>query len=250
MKNAVFKVVISGSFRKHYREIVNTISSFETEGFEVLSPRASKILNPGADFVILESDAGRNPDQIERSHLDAIYEADALYVVNPGGYIGNAGALEIGWALGFCKPIFFAERCSEDLFNNYGHVLPDIRSVRDRLIEREGYLPSTICKFTPLEQLQKYIHKVVVKRGFDKETTRDILLLMLEEVGELAKAVRKFSGLKVDPTKQSTRGNLDEELADVLIYLLDLANSCKIDLFSAFLKKETQNEKRSWTSEV
>jgi NTP pyrophosphatase (non-canonical NTP hydrolase) len=155
--------------------------------------------------------------------------------------------MEIGWALAFCKPILYQEKCAEELFTGYGEVMPSPNDVHEFLQLRETIPPNTICRRTPVDLLQRYIHKVVVKRGFDKETPRDVLLLMLEEVGELAKAIRKFSGLKVDPKKASTRGNLEEELADVFIYLLDLANGCNVDLFSAFHKKEMENEKRSWS---
>ena len=41
--------------------------------------------------------------------------------------------------------------------------------------------------------------------------------------------------------------NIEQELADVFIYLLDLANSCNIDLFNAFYNKEVENEKRKWS---
>lgn len=244
-----FSIVISGSFRRYYPQILERISEFEKAGFIVASPKKSKILNPEAEFVILESDVGMRPHEIEQGHLDAIYEADALYVVNPAGYIGKTTVMEIGWALAFCKPIFYQEKCSEDLFAGYGKVVPPIEDVRQVLEEREKVAYNTICRRTPVDLLQRYIHKVVVKRGFDKETTRDVLLLMVEEVGELAKAIRKFSGLKVDPTKVSTRGNLEEELADVFIYLLDLANGCNVDLFSALYKKEIENEKRKWTAQ-
>jgi NTP pyrophosphatase (non-canonical NTP hydrolase) len=41
-------------------------------------------------------------------------------------------------------------------------------------------------------------------------------------------------------------GNVDEELADVLIYLCSLANRCGIDLEDAFRKKEEVNKNRQW----
>ena len=49
-------IVISGSFRKHYKEICVMIRNFESQGIQVLSPRHSVVINPGEDFVLLETD--------------------------------------------------------------------------------------------------------------------------------------------------------------------------------------------------
>ncbi|OHA64598.1 MAG: hypothetical protein A2667_00090 [Candidatus Wildermuthbacteria bacterium RIFCSPHIGHO2_01_FULL_47_27] len=95
--------------------------------------------------------------------------------------------------------------------------------------------------------LQHYIHDMVVRRGFDKESPRDVLLLMVEEIGELAKAVRKYLGLKSDEERKERYPTLEGELADVFIYLLDLANLLNTSLFHALHEKEQENEKRSWS---
>ena len=39
---------------------------------------------------------------------------------------------------------------------------------------------------------------------------------------------------------------LENELADVFIYLLDLANLLKISLFDSLHKKEKENDRRIW----
>ena len=70
------------------------------------------------------------------------------------------------------------------------------------------------------------------------------MLLMVEEVGELAKALRKFVGLKIDQHKATSYTSVEEEVADVFIYLLDLCNVLKIDLFTALKNKELKNEQR------
>jgi NTP pyrophosphatase (non-canonical NTP hydrolase) len=70
-------------------------------------------------------------------------------------------------------------------------------------------------------------------------------LLLGEEVGELFKAVRKQQNLTVDP--QSRVGDVEEELADVLIYLCAIANRLDIDLEDAFRRKEQRNEQRVWS---
>lgn len=96
-----------------------------------------------------------------------------------------------------------------------------------------------------LSELQKYFHHKAIERGFDKETAQDTLLLMTEELGELAKAIRKTVGIKTEDTGK--KYDLEGELADVQIYLLHLANILNIDLEQAFWKKEEKNNQRTWT---
>lgn len=95
-----------------------------------------------------------------------------------------------------------------------------------------------------LKDFQAYIKQMVKERGFEDETAQKIILLFIEEVGELARAIRKIEGLKID--KSQRQHDVREELADCLIYLLDLANYFNIDLEEAFRKKEEINKKRKW----
>ena len=102
-------VVISGSFQKHFDEICKLITEFERLGFQVLSPRISTITNPGEAFPLLETDDTSNIQILQRRHLGAIQQADALYICNPQGYAGASVTLELGWALALGKPIFTQE---------------------------------------------------------------------------------------------------------------------------------------------
>jgi NTP pyrophosphatase (non-canonical NTP hydrolase) len=107
-------------------------------------------------------------------------------------------------------------------------------------------LVEMIKEKSSLEELQAYILSMAELRGFNEQPPRDTLLVMLEEVGELAKAVRKMSGIGVDHTRLAEYGNLKHEMADVFICLLILANKCKVNLFEAFCEKESINCKRVW----
>lgn len=97
-----------------------------------------------------------------------------------------------------------------------------------------------------LQDFQRYIEDMVVERGFEDETIEQLFMLLMEEVGEMARAARKLSGVKMaDDTK---RANLEEEVADVFIYLLDICNKFDIDLEHAFRIKEEKNKKRGWVN--
>jgi NTP pyrophosphatase (non-canonical NTP hydrolase) len=96
-----------------------------------------------------------------------------------------------------------------------------------------------------LSDLQRYMDEVCQERGWMKDTPSEKFLLFVEEVGELAKEMRKVAGLYAEPAKQHPIG-LDEEFADVLSYLLDLANCFGVDLEQAFRAKEQVNQARTW----
>jgi NTP pyrophosphatase (non-canonical NTP hydrolase) len=95
-----------------------------------------------------------------------------------------------------------------------------------------------------LGDLQRYVAAVCEERGWtDPPAVK--FMLFVEEVGELAKAMRKAAGLYDEASRQSDV-SLEEELADVLSYLLDLANSYHVDLEAAYRAKEQVNQTRSW----
>lgn len=105
------KVCIIGSFRKFYDEIVAVIHEFEQAGIEVSSPKASCVINPGADFVILASDNKElTPEQIQIKVFENERESDFVYVWNPGGYLGQTTCYEIGRIQADNKPIYFKEK--------------------------------------------------------------------------------------------------------------------------------------------
>lgn len=95
-----------------------------------------------------------------------------------------------------------------------------------------------------LSDYQDLIKKLVVQRGFDKETVPEVFTLLVEEMGELAKAIRKQNGQKVDLSRR--QHDVEEEAADVFWLLIDLCNRLDIDLAQAFAKKEAKNETRVW----
>ena len=238
-------VVISGSFRRYFDGINETVKAFESLGVDVLSPKASKVINPGEEFAILETDDTSDPQTLEQRHLDAITAADALYLYDPDGYIGDSSKMELGWANALGKPVFCKELVADSTLKFFCGTVATPEQVKATLVTRSPL--ETINPRSSVVVLQQYIHDMVVRRGFAKETPRDVLLLMVEEVGELAKAVRKYLGLKSDEERKKRYPKLEGELADVFIYLLDLANLLEISLFHALHEKEQENEKRSWS---
>ncbi len=122
------------------------------------------------------------------------------------------------------------------------HSVQEFESARDLHI----FMNEPILGSKPtLREYQDYLKTVVKVRGFDNETVTETFLLFLEECGELAKAVRKSSGIKSG--SHSVIHNASEEAADVFIYLLEICNLLGIDMETAFRDKEEKNKKRSWS---
>ncbi|MBI5913383.1 pyrophosphohydrolase [Candidatus Azambacteria bacterium] len=99
-------------------------------------------------------------------------------------------------------------------------------------------------KEEPTEDIQEYVKELEKERGFSGDPILQKCLLLGEEIGELFKAIRKSEKLKID--QKSTLTSVEEELADIIIYLSSIANRYNIDLETAFRNKEEVNKKRVW----
>ena len=95
-----------------------------------------------------------------------------------------------------------------------------------------------------LKDFQQYVHELEIERGFDKSPNVQTAFQMVEEVGELFKAVRKKEGMNIDPA--SAISSLEDEIADVFLMLLCIAEEYDIDVEQAVRKKEEKNAKRTW----
>ena len=111
-----------------------------------------------------------------------------------------------------------------------------------------------------LEGLQKEITTFAAERDWEKfHTLKNLVLALVGEVGELAEVVqwRTDSEIESELDKRPEQklldvifeadtlpNRLEEELADVFIYLLRISTVTKIDLISAVKSKMEQNAAR------
>lgn len=98
-----------------------------------------------------------------------------------------------------------------------------------------------------LKEIQQYIADILKLRGFSEETAEQKMLMLTEEVGEVAKAIRKDKAkMGIDNSKINNYDTIESEIADVFIVLVSLCNVLKIDLFTAIKDKEKDNINRTW----
>ncbi|XP_015346783.1 dCTP pyrophosphatase 1 [Marmota marmota marmota] len=98
-----------------------------------------------------------------------------------------------------------------------------------------------------LEDIRRLHAEFAAERDWDQfHQPRNLLLALVGEVGELAELFQWKSdaepGPKAWPLRE--RAALQEELSDVLIYLVALAARCHVDLPQAVLSKMDTNRRR------
>ena len=85
-----------------------------------------------------------------------------------------------------------------------------------------------------IKELQDKIKNIKHKH----KTSEQYMLKLMEEVGELAEVVRKNKRMEKG---ESIKGTIEEELNDVLYYVVCLANFYNIDLEECIYLKEEIN---------
>ncbi len=95
-----------------------------------------------------------------------------------------------------------------------------------------------------LPALQAYVRAVVEIRNFTRERDK-LLVLLVEEVGELAAEIR----LRALAPERFDPANLAYEIIDILLYLLDLANGFGLELNSEWPEDERPRRPASGSRE-
>jgi dCTP diphosphatase len=93
--------------------------------------------------------------------------------------------------------------------------------------------------FTPrcLDSIRAECAQFAAERDWDQfHSARNLLLAVVSEVGELAEVVR-WSGDQEPPITDANRQDWEDEMADVFILLVRLADRSGVDLTSAFARK-------------
>lgn len=118
------KIVIIGSYGKHFSQILELRDHLINQETEVLVPTGSKVINPGSDFLMLETDPeDADPKSIQDSVFEKIKEADYIVLANVDGYIGRTAAFEMGYAIALGLPIYTLEPVTDPNIAGYCSLL-------------------------------------------------------------------------------------------------------------------------------
>ncbi|MCA9318923.1 hypothetical protein KDA06_04770 [Candidatus Saccharibacteria bacterium] len=104
---------------------------------------------------------------------------------------------------------------------------------------------NTLPTSVTVRQLQDFVQTKCKERGWTNRTDVERVMMLAEEVGEVAKEVRKQTG-KFGYTTPQNSDALAAELVDVLNWVVDLANSNNINLEASIRSKWQQTDNRTW----
>jgi len=231
-------VVLSGSFRRDVEGLRLIHQELQDLGCVVLSPRHVQPATELDGFVFMKGEEGETPTRIELRHLDAIEKAAFMWLHAPEGYVGLSASLEVGFAHAQGVPVFSRDSVQDPTLSCFiKHV--DSPSAALASVVGGAQMPIPASN---LPALQRYYKRIATARGYERETAQNCLLLMVEEVGELAHTIRKSEKLvRHSPSHQT---NAAHEVADVFLYIVHMANILGLDLGSAVREKEELNSAR------
>lgn len=105
--------------------------------------------------------------------------------------------------------------------------------------------PDKLSKKSSVEDLQKYIKDMIEVKGF-KTSLLERMCLLTEEIGELAKEVRKTdNNLTIDINKDYS-SSLENEITDVFICLMGMCELLDMDIVQGLKNKEEINFNREY----
>lgn len=105
----------------------------------------------------------------------------------------------------------------------------------------------TLKQAPQLQDFQQYVKNMVVERGFINDTPNKVFILINKEIGKLAQAMRSTWGNENNITAEQSAA-IQEAIADVFIYLLELSDMYGISLEDAFRHREEVNKKREFNA--
>lgn len=219
------KVSLVGTFKKNPGMLRTVFNELKVH-YQVLSPVDIEFIDSESGFVKL------SVNTIEENHLTAIQNSEFVWLFAPEGYIGTSAAFEIGFAHSLGIPIYTDTPPNDEMLKTMITAITNIEDIPE-VVHKPG---------KGVEGLQAYYKRFAEERGWAEESARDTMLLLTEEIGELARAIRKTAGLKRDTGYDGI--SLLDELADVQLYLVHLANVLDVNLSDAITQKVDKNHNR------
>lgn len=234
--------VVCGTFHRDLPGLRADYEELLSAGSRIVSPVDIEFIGEREGFMFAAHEAHRSTEQIEADHIAAIAGADFIWLHAPEGYVGLSASMELGVAHALGRPIFGREKPQDVTLREFVEAV-DSPEQAVKLVQESLARTPTLG----ITALQRYYANIAVKRGYASESIQDCMLLLTEEVGELARAVRKQVGLLRDSSAPVDEASV--ELADLQLYLVHLANVMGVDLSQAVLAKEETNARR-WEERV
>ena len=175
------RAVLCGSHRRGIPSLVRAYEKLSAAGLRVLSPSGVDFVAEIDGSVLNQAEAGIPPEAVNRLRLNSIRAADLVWLHAPDGYVGLNGALEIGFANAAGVPVYAEEVPSDVALRSLVTISP-----LDQVIAETSTGEKDNPGATPVPR-QEYYSAIARKRASEHKSAQDIMLLITEEIGELAR---------------------------------------------------------------
>lgn len=96
-----------------------------------------------------------------------------------------------------------------------------------------------------IKTLQEKVDNFIKERDWEQfHTPKNIAMSVAIEAAELMEHFQWYTTQQSLEIIEDNRAEIEDEVADVMIYLLSFANTCNIDLFKAVTRKMERNNGR------
>lgn len=127
------KAVLCGSYHREPAKLKRLFLELETTGCRVLAPVNLNFTELDSSIVKANSETRLTTNELESSFLQAIHEADFLLLHAPDGYVGTAGAYELGYAEALNVPRFSIERPADEMLASRVRVAHSVFDILEQL---------------------------------------------------------------------------------------------------------------------
>ncbi|PSU81548.1 nucleotide pyrophosphohydrolase [Photobacterium phosphoreum] len=101
---------------------------------------------------------------------------------------------------------------------------------------------TTACPNSDIKQLQQTLTEFAQQRDWEQfHTPKNLAMALSGEVGELLEIFQWLTPEQSQQLSPEKKQHASEEIADVMMYLLRLADKCDIDVMQACQEKIQQN---------
>jgi NTP pyrophosphatase (non-canonical NTP hydrolase) len=231
------KVAICGSFRRDPDGLRAAYREFSDAGVTILSPIDPDFVHEENGFVYAAHEIGHAAAHVEARHIQAMLDADLVWLHAPGGYVGTSAAMELGVAHALGLAVYAGSPPNDPVLSGLVRI---VGHPADAVATRTPTASAQDAPTRSLTVLQEYYRRAARVRGWSDESPQETLLLLAEELGELTRALRKTENGEVRVAGEDPA----LELADLALYVVHLANVLSIDLGAAVAAKEAINAAR------
>ncbi len=173
--------------------IERAVFELAARGVRVLSPAHPKVVDNIGEFLFVASDRVRSIRLVQDRHLDSIEASDFLWLVCPGGYVGQSASMELGFAVANNVPVFSTDFPSDLTLRQYVRKVESLAHAVHLAGERTRLRPEALL-IDPHANIET-AHRVLER--IDR-TLQKPARTIDDNVGRQVRADRTFVGRLVD----------------------------------------------------